>query len=106
MSGKADYRPTPGYENRLHFIGPAENPVWIGRKGDVPGLLSETFWEVYRAWQKANLGLGVPEPGTWIADAVAILEGQHRAYFSQSRQIVDRLDTLIRLMAGRQGRPK
>lgn len=106
MGGKADYRPSPGYEDRLHFIGPASNPVWIGRKGDVPALLSNSFWEAYRAWQTANLGLAVPEPGTWIADAVAVLEGQYRAHFSETRQIIDRLDILIKMFAGRQGRPK
>jgi hypothetical protein len=107
MGGKADYEPTPGYEHKMHFIGPTNAPVWVGRKGDVPKLLTQSFWEAYRAWQVLNLGLGAPEPNTWIADAVAVMEGQYRAHFSENRRILERLDMIIQLLGGRRkGRPK
>lgn len=104
MTGKADYRPAPGYEDKLRFIGPTNSPIWVGRSGDVPGLLDDRFLEVYRAWQEANLGLGTPVPGTAVAEGVAILEGQYRAHFSPQRQILDRLDTLIRMLTGKGAR--
>jgi hypothetical protein len=100
MSGKAAYRPAPGFEHKLHFIGPASRPVWIGRKGDVPGLLNDRFWEVYRAWQEFHLGIARPDRRSSVAEGVLILEGQFRAHFSQQHAVLERLDLILQVLTG------
>jgi hypothetical protein len=100
MGGKADYRPSPGYEDKLHVIGPPGHAVWVGRKGDVPGLLNDRFWEVYRAWQTFHLGLDKPERGSAVADGVMMLEGQYRAHFDERHAVLSRLDAIIKLLGG------
>ena len=100
MSGKAGYRPTPGYEDKLHYIGPVGSPVWVGRKGDVPRLLSDRFWETFRAWQSFHLGLTKPDPDSAVADGVAAFEGQYRAHFDERLAITQRLDVIIQLLGG------
>jgi hypothetical protein len=95
MSGKADYRPAPGYEHKLHMIGPRLAPIWVGEACEVASLFDDLFWTVYQEWQRFHLGLSVPDGGSWIADAVLALEGQYRAHFSAERQIIARLDALI-----------
>lgn len=99
MGGKADYQPAPGYEQKLHAIGPKGNPVWIGKKGDVPGLLTDLFWIVFHTWQQFHLGFPAPDPDTWLAEMVARFEGQYRANFSTQRQILDQLHALVGFLA-------
>ena len=105
MTGKAGYRPTPGYEDRPHFIGPVGNPVWVGKKGDVPRLFTDKFWEVYRAWNSFHLGLTKPDVDSSVADGVAALEGQYRAHFDDRRAIIERLDVILRVLTGGGKRP-
>jgi hypothetical protein len=101
MSGEAAYRPAPGYEDKWHIIGPGKNPVWIGRKGDVPKLFTDRFWQAYREWQMFHLGLKVPDDETWIQEAVATLEGQYRARWSVEQRIVRELQELKQIMVAR-----
>jgi len=98
LSGKADYQPSPGYEDKLHSVGPKGSPVWIGKKGDVPKLLSEQFWDAYHAWERFHLGFPGPDPATRTADIVMMMEGQYQAHFCWERHIFDRVTTLIEMM--------
>jgi hypothetical protein len=95
MSGKADYRPAPGYEDKLHAVGPKLDPIWVGRAGDFATLFDGAFWQAFRAWERFNLGLSKPDPDSWLSDAVAYFEGQYRAHFSPQRAIIARLDALM-----------
>jgi hypothetical protein len=104
MSGKADYEPAPGYEDKWHVIGSGSNPVWVGRKGDVPKLLSERFWSVYREWELFHLGLRVPEDETWMQEAVAVLEGHYRAHWSVEHRTLEQLHNIAQILAARRGR--
>lgn len=104
MSGKADYQPSPGYEDKWHVIGPGSSPVWVGRKRDVPKLLSERFWSAFHEWELFHLGLKTPEDGTWMQEAVAVLEGQYRAHWSTERAMIDQLRQIAEILLARRGR--
>jgi len=101
MRGEAEYEPAPGYEDKFHIIGTGADPIWIGRKGDVPGLFNETFWTAYRSWNSFHLGLTVPDPDSWEHEAVGILEGQYRAWFAPQRAILDSLGVIAQLLGQR-----
>lgn len=107
MSGNAGYRPAPGYEDRRHFIGPVKSPVWIGRKGDVPGLINVTFWRYFEAWRMFNIGAGFPEPGTWadqdgtLIEVILSFEENYRAFFSGENKTLELLTNIAKLLAGR-----
>jgi hypothetical protein len=101
MSGKAGYKPTPGYEDKMHMIGDSKSPVWIGRKGDVPGLMTREFWIAYSAWRMFNLGFGFPDPGTWteqdqwLVEAMAAFEEHYRARFSPERSQQAQMEAIL-----------
>jgi hypothetical protein len=97
-TGKADYEPSPGYERKLHAIGPKLAPVWVGEAWRVPRLLSNTFWYAFRAWRRFNLGLWTPDPDSWLADVVLAFEEHYRAHYSEERHIIDQLDAVIQLL--------
>jgi hypothetical protein len=77
------------------MIGPRLAPLWVGPACEFAELFNERFWIVFEAWQRFNLGLWVPDPDSWLSDAVAQLEGQYRAHFSTEIAIMRRLDALI-----------
>lgn len=101
MTGNADYQPSPGYEDKWHVIGPGNKPVWTGKKRDVPKLFTPAFHAAYRAWELYHFGLSTPEHGTWLQEAVALLESQYRARFSAERKILDSLSVIRSLLGER-----
>lgn len=101
MTGKADYRPSPGYEHKLHAIGPKLAPVWTGEAWRVPTLLNDTFWFAFRVWRRFRVGVETPDPETWLSDVVMLFEEHYRAHYSDERQIINRLDTLVQIMMPR-----
>ncbi|GAF78890.1 unnamed protein product [marine sediment metagenome] len=107
MSGNAQYRPAKGYGNKLHFIGPPKSPVWWGKKKEVPRLLTPEFGRIFGIWQRYNIGMGLPEPGTWadndesIVSAVLQFEQLYRAHFSPERALMDQMGEIARGLSRR-----
>ncbi len=102
MSGNAGYSPTPGYEEKMHFIGPISSPLWFGQKQDVPKLLTSDFYRVYGIWKRFNMGMGLPDRGTWVEhddtliDAVVQMETLYRVHFSADHAIIELLTALLK----------
>ena len=101
MQGNAGYKPAPGYENKLHFIGPVKRPVWIGRKNDVPKLFTHEFNVAYQYWRIWNLGAGLPDPGHWteqdnrLMKILLLFEEHYRAHFSPERSQQAQLNAIL-----------
>jgi len=100
LTGKADYRPSPGYERKLHAIGPKLAPVWTGEAWRVPTLLTQTFWYAFRVWRRFRVGVDKPDPESWLADVVMVFEEHYRAHYSDERRIQQQLDNVLQLLAG------
>ena len=102
MQGKAGYKPSPGYGDKMHLIGSAARPIWMGKKRDVPKLFSSEFWLLYEVWKRFNLGFGLPEaePWTrqdqWIMDGIALFEEHYRGHFSPPRYLSDTMIAMLR----------
>lgn len=107
MSGNADYRPPPGFGEKLHLIGPSKKPVWVGKKKDVPKLLTDDFWRAYEMWRLFNLGFGLPsgkswtEEDQWIVEVVALFEEHYRAHFSFEHGVLARIDAYFAAISKR-----
>ena len=101
MSGNADYQPTPGYEDRMHFIGPVRAPIWIGKKREVADLITEEFWYYFQAWRMFNVGLGLPDPGLWpdqdptLVDVIAGFQEIYRVHFSAEAEMLQGVGVII-----------
>ena len=83
----------------MHFIGTASNPLWIGKKKDVPGLLTGRFWDIFDVWRKFNLGLGLPascaELDQDLVDIIADFEHHYQIYFSQYASMMKVFEGII-----------
>jgi hypothetical protein len=51
---KADYKPSKGFEDRLHVIGDGNNPVYVCKKKEVPELFTPFYWKCYNLWRYFN----------------------------------------------------
>lgn len=106
MEGKANYRPAPGFEHKLHLIGDPKRPIWSGPKGDVPRLFTDRFWIAFEAWRYFNLGLGLPDglpwdqQDQWLIESIAAMQEHYLGHFSPQRHVSDILLRIVQLLQG------
>lgn len=94
----------------MKVVGPATNPIWIGKKSEIPNLFTEQFWRIYEIWRMQNLGFGFPDGVAYnhlepvILEAVAQMEEHYRKEFSHENYIrsavepaINRLDAIIKV---------
>lgn len=102
MTGKRDYKPKAGMENRWHVIGDGGNPVAVMKKGDIPALFTEFFYFCFDVWKKFNAGFGLPGGLSWdaldpdLADCMEIMENHYKQHFSTSNTIILYLEALLK----------
>jgi hypothetical protein len=107
--GKADYVPTPGFEDRWHVIGEGDNPVYICKKGDVPKLFDSEFFFFYEVWKYYHCGFGLPDGMTVdkgepeIMEALLQMEWHYRANFDYIIAVIKYQEAILKALSARGG---
>jgi hypothetical protein len=107
MEGKADYKPSEGFEDRWHVVGEGDNPVYICRKGDIPSLFSDEFYFCFEVWRYFNAGFGLPGRKPWdeqdpdLMEAVMSMENHFKNNFSMNLVIIKYMEAIIKRMDAR-----
>jgi hypothetical protein len=76
------------------FIGPVQNPIWIGEKTEVAGLFNEQFYYCLNIWEKLNLGWGWPNGLPWgeqdpdLVDIMVLMQNYYNRLYSNEAAIV------------------
>lgn len=97
MEGKSNYKPTEGFENGMHVIGPGESPIYICRKRDVPKLFDDNFWKALEIWQYFHHGFGLPGQRPWdeqdpfLMKCLLQMESHFQYNFSQEHYMLEML---------------
>lgn len=97
MEGKSDYKPMKGMDERMHVVGPGDNPIYICKKKEIPLLFNDNFWKIFEIWQYFNLGFGLPGKKTWdeqdpnLMKCLLQLESHYNQHFSQINFIIELL---------------
>lgn len=99
--------PTPGLEDRLHIIGDIDHPIMFCKKGEIKGFFNEEFFEYFTIWRYFHYGMGLPGGKTWDAldpdfvETITTMEEHYEHYFSMDHVIIQYLEALIKVTAGR-----
>lgn len=86
----------------MHIVGSFENPILVCRKGDVPDLFNDQFWELYDAWEKFNIGMGLPTKMHYsdcdpeYIRIIIQMEKYYRSHFSNSVIQIKYLEALLK----------
>ena len=101
MEGKTDFTFKKDREDRLHFIGPVEAPIYVCKKKELNDLFSEKFNKCLEVWAYFNAGFGLPGGRSWdqldpdLANILLAMENHYRDTFSHEVITIKYLEAVI-----------
>lgn len=104
MQGKADYKPIPGMEDRLYFIGDVENPIYACKRKEVQELFTDEFYLSYNLWNYFHNKVLPEDFNSWgeinpdIMTNILEMENYFNARFSTGNVIIKYLDAIFRVL--------
>jgi hypothetical protein len=89
---------------RMHVIGPGDEPIYICKKKDVHKLFNAEFSMYFEAWQYYNAGMGFPDKRHWseldpvYTRIIISMENHYKRHFSTDRVIIRYLEVTIKYL--------
>ena len=80
-----------------------KSPVNILKRGEIPGLFTETFYYLYDVWRFFHFGFGLPDGMSWdqldddCAEALLNFEMHFQNNFSQGTATIKYLEAIARM---------
>ncbi len=87
---------------RLHIIGPGNDPVYICKKKDVVKLFTRDFYELFEIWQYYYYRFGLPDVKHWseqdpdLMKIILIMQAHYNRNFSEGNVVIKYMEAIIK----------